>query len=358
MITIKHPIQFPDTYPLDRIGPLRDLVFFDIETTGFSGDTSQLYLIGCVYHDGFGWKLIQWFADTRQAEAELLAAFFDFLKRFKILVHFNGDGFDIPYLLKCCRRLGIEGSFEHLASVDIYKQIKPCRKLLRLESMKQKAIEAFLGVDRKDIYSGGELIDIYHQYLRTREKALYDLLILHNADDLRGMPSILPILSYADMLKTPFSLKEQELCRDGDSACLHLAWDSPCSVPVPIERESAPVSLELHRNALICNVSLYEGELKFFYLDYKDYYYLPLEDTAIHKSVGEYVDKAARVKATARTCYTRKNGLFLPQFGALWSPAFSEDYKAPLSYALYQPEMLADVQSADMYAHQLIQYVS
>ena len=63
-----------------------DFIFFDIETTGFSGDTSQLYLIGCVYHDGFGWKLIQWFADTRQAESELLDAFFGFIKRFKTLI--------------------------------------------------------------------------------------------------------------------------------------------------------------------------------------------------------------------------------------------------------------------------------
>ncbi len=107
MITIKHPVDLPDTYPLDRIGPLKDLLFFDIETTGFSGDTSQLYLIGCTYHDGFGWKLIQWFADSRESERELLTAFFTFMERFKILVHFNGDGFDIPYLLKCCRRLDL-----------------------------------------------------------------------------------------------------------------------------------------------------------------------------------------------------------------------------------------------------------
>ena len=146
MITIKHPADFPETYPLDRIGPRKDLLFFDIETTGFSGDTSQLYLIGCVYHDGFGWKLIQWFADTRQAEAKLLDAFFSFMKRFKILVHFNGDRFDIPYLEKCCRRLGLNHSFEGMKSLDIYRMVRPFRQLLGLESMKQKAIEQFLGV--------------------------------------------------------------------------------------------------------------------------------------------------------------------------------------------------------------------
>ncbi len=27
MITIKHPVDLPETYPLDRIGPLKDLLF-------------------------------------------------------------------------------------------------------------------------------------------------------------------------------------------------------------------------------------------------------------------------------------------------------------------------------------------
>ena len=75
MKTIKHPVAFPDTYPLERIAPRENILFFDIETTGFSGDTSQLYLIGCVYFDGFGWRMIQWFADTRDSEPQLLDAF-------------------------------------------------------------------------------------------------------------------------------------------------------------------------------------------------------------------------------------------------------------------------------------------
>ena len=98
------------------------------------------------------------------------------------------------------------------------------------------------------------------------------------------------------------------------------------------------------------------GELKYFYSNYRDYYYLPIEDTAIHKSVGEYVDKTARVKATARTCYTRKQGLFLPQFEPLWSPSLKEDYKAPLSYTPYCPEMLSDAKKADAYARQLLSH--
>lgn len=363
MITIKHPVDLPNTYPLERIAPLRDLLFFDIETTGFSGDTSQLYLIGCTYHDGFGWRLIQWFADTRESEKELLTAFFTFMERFKVLVHFNGDGFDIPYLLKCCRRLGLPYTFDRMESLDIYKKIKPYRKLLGLENMKQKSIEQFLGVDREDKYNGGQLIEVYREYLSSQTSFLYDLLILHNEDDLKGMPSILPILNYADMMEKPFALESQQVFSCEDTAgelrpFLNLVWRSPYSIPRPLEYDKAPVSLELNRDAFTCNIALYEGELKYFYPNYKDYYYLPMEDTAIHKSVGEYVDRDARVKATARTCYTRKCGLFLPQFDALWSPALEPEYKSALTYAQYSPDLLADSGIADAYARQILDYVS
>lgn len=361
MITIKHPVDFPLSYPLERIAPLRDLLFFDIETTGFSGDTSQLYLIGCVYHDGFGWKLIQWFADSRQAEASLLEAFFTFLERFQVLIHFNGDGFDIPYLQKCCRRLGLDYTFDSVMSLDIYKKLRPYRSFLGLESMKQKAVEAFLGVRREDKYTGGQLIEVYHEYLLTRDPHLQELLLLHNEDDLKGMPSILPILSYSDMLESPFELTDCQLlsCEDGNGRqpFLSLEWQSPCSIPVPLEYSLSPVSLELHQNRLSANISLYEGELKYFYPDYKDYYYLPFEDTAVHKSVGEYVDRAARKKATAKTCYTRKSGLFIPQFAPLWEPALREDYKAALNYAVYDPSLLEDPVSARAYASQLLDFV-
>ena len=54
--------------------------------------------------------------------------------------------------------------------------------------MKQKSIEQFLGLAREDKYNGGQLIEVYREYLMTHESFLYDLLILHNEDDLKGMP--------------------------------------------------------------------------------------------------------------------------------------------------------------------------
>lgn len=354
MITIKHPVSVPDTYPLERIGPLHELLFFDIETTGFSGDTSQLYLIGCTYHDGFGWKMIQWFADTRQAERELLTAFFTFMERFRYLVHFNGDGFDIPYLLKCCKRLGLPYNFDAIESIDIYKKIRPYRHLLGLESMKQKAIESFLGIRRTDTYSGGELISFYKDYLKTCDETAYDLLILHNEDDLKGMPKILPILNYPDLFSADWDLTSQELCQKEDgSSFLHLCFETPVTIPVPLSFEQNIFSLEAEENHISCMIALYQGTLKYFYPNYKDYYYLPFEDTAIHKSVGEYVDRSARKKATARTCYTKKEGFFLPSLLPSEEPSFKEDFDSDLTYILFHKDCPVCRETACAYAKEL-----
>ena len=213
MITIQNPLTFTSSYPPKRLGAISDLLFFDIETTGFSGDYASVYLIGCVWHDGNTWILTQYFAETRDAEEEVLDAFFALLRTKRILVHFNGDGFDIPFLTKRCVFYKKNWNFEAVESFDIYKKIRPLKKLLGLENLKQKSIEQFLGISREDKYNGGQLIEVYGEYLQTHSELLKHLLILHNEDDLKGMPQILPILAYPDFLTGDFSFKGSECGR-------------------------------------------------------------------------------------------------------------------------------------------------
>ena len=87
----------------------------------------------------------------------------------------------------------------------------------------------------------------------------------------------------------------------------------------------------------IC-ITAYTSELKYFYPDYKNYYYLPKEDRSIHKSVAFYVDKNYRTRAKAANCYSRKTGLFLPQSDEIVSPYFKIDYYDKITYFEYLPE--------------------
>lgn len=354
MITIKKKPEFLMTYPLEKLGPLETLLFFDIETTGFSGDYSNLYLIGCTYYENGSWNLIQWFADRADAEEEILHAFFDFLKSFRCLIHFNGDGFDIPYLLKRCHYYGLSYDFTGVKSIDIYRLAKPIKKILGLESLKQKSIESFLGIDREDKYNGGQLIEVYNDYLLSHDQFLYSLLILHNEDDLKGMPSITPLLYYPDFLNGRFTYERCELFSHPDffgtpESKITLYYRGTCSVPTPVQSENAFCSLEITGDCLAITVPLLDGELRRYYADYQNYYYLTCEDNAIHKSVGQYVDKDVKKKATAKTCYTRISGTFLPQPTPIWDICLKKDYRDKLTYVPFTSELFSDVEKAEAY---------
>lgn len=359
MITAQHTFTAPPAYPLERLGRPDKLLFFDIETTGFSGGIHQVYLIGCTYRCGGVWNLIQWFADTPEAEKEVLTAFLRFTEDFSGLVHFNGDTFDIPFLLKRFHAWDLSWDPGNLSGTDIYKRIRPLKNLLGLDSLKQKAVEQFLGIFRQDPYSGGQLIDVYRLYLETRKDSLLHVLMLHNREDLEGMPLILPILYYADLPGQDFTLVSQQVLETPDifgepSFSLELTLENPDSLPVPVLWDTPRASCEAVQNRLKLTVPLVNDTLKYFYPDYKDYYYLIYEDIAVHKSVGEYVERKARRKATAQTCYTRKTALFLPQPDTLWAPAFRKDYRSRQLYGEYTPDRLTDQKNLAPYIRYLL----
>lgn len=354
MLTITKEFQPELTYPLEKIAEPESILFFDIETTGFSGDYCSVYLIGCVFFKGGKWYLRQWFADTKKAEPEVLNSFFSFLKDYSVLIHFNGDGFDLPFLMKRCSFYGLPHSFESLTSYDIYKKIKPLKKLLSLDSLKQKAIEAFLGISREDKFTGGDLISVYKEYLITKEQFLERLLLLHNEDDLKGMPQILPILSYTDLPGADFSYVNYDLTPQRD---LILTGTSGVRVPVPFVYETTDWKIQAADTRVAAYLKLYEGELRFYHPDYKNYYYLPQEDCAIHKSLGEFVDKAHRQKATAQTCYTRLNSRFLPQWEPIYTPSLKREYKDKTYYASFRPEMFDDPDSFSAFFRHLFRFV-
>ncbi len=81
------------------------------------------------------------------------------------------------------------------------------------------------------------------------------------------------------------------------------------------------------------SVHMIYGTYKYFFENYKDYYYLPLEDRALHKSVGSLVDKKYRKQATAATCYEKQSGAFLPVSDlTLFSPVFKETPKSTTGF--------------------------
>ncbi|MDO4521528.1 MAG: ribonuclease H-like domain-containing protein [Eubacteriales bacterium] len=338
--------------------PLQDhdrsgMLFFDIETTGFTASTSSLYLIGAVSWVGDGWVVTQWLAEHPQEEAMILAEFLAFAKPFTQLIHFNGDRFDIPYLQEKSRYYQLSDSLSTILSRDLYRMIRPLKTLLKLPALNQRALEEYLGIFREDPYTGGELIRVYEDYVKhPTDQALHDLL-LHNLNDLEGMLSILPILSYQAVQNGDFRVATAQIV--GDSVIVR-AW-LPLMLPQTFSYRTEHMYLTGSQDQLAFEIYGIHDTLKYFFPDYKNYYYLPMEDMAIHKSVAAYVDKEHREPAKASTCYNRKKGFYLPQPEAIYTPVFRRDYHDRQMYFACKQEFVEDTAQMHDYLMQLIEEI-
>lgn len=346
-------------YPLEQIAPLHKILFIDIETTGFTAKNSSLYLIGSAYCRDGEWYIKQWFADYYEEEKDVLEAFFAFASSFTHLIHFNGNNFDLPYLLQKCDQHGLSGNFDNFKGIDLYRRISPYKFFLNTPNCKQKTLEGFLGISREDKYNGGQLINMYHTYVKNPSDFLYRLLILHNRDDMKGMLYLTALLSYHDLFNEEVRVKKVQAASYTDSdgsnrQMLLMKLSLPCTLPRPVSVVSYGCCFNGEGNEGTLKAPVYEEELKYFYSNYKDYYYLPAEDTAIHKSVSSFVDRTYRVQATAATCYTRKFSTYLPQWDVQIEPFFKRDFKSKELFFELTEERKKDRELFSMYAGYLL----
>lgn len=354
--TCTQNLSYPFSYPKEEI------LFFDIETTGFSPKTSALYLIGALYYKDNTWQLIQWFADDTTSEPKMLTAFFTFLQSFSYLIHFNGTTFDIPFLTKKCIAHHLDShlySLENCQSIDLYQKISPYKKKLQIPNLKQKTLEKFLNIFREDTYSGKELITFYQNYRKALlqkdfedAQELEHFLLLHNHDDVLGMLQFSGLLYLTDLLNGAFTFESFSMEQQESIFIFH--GTLPFTMPSAYYWKGDTIFLTLEANTLTCIISAYDTELKYFYDNPKEYYYLPAEDMAVHKSVATYVDKEFRHKATKATCYTRQAGLFLPVFSKEFPTVFQEDCKANEYFLLCNAAFLSDTNLQQTYMKDLL----
>lgn len=349
-------------YPLDKIAPLEKILFIDIETTGFTAKNSSLYLIGAAFYQAGCWCVRQWFAENYLEEKEVLESFFFFADTYAYthLIHFNGNNFDLPYLVQKCAQYNLSYNFDNFEGIDLYKRISPYKFFLNTPNCKQKTLETFLGIERKDIYNGGKLINIYHSYVKRPTEFNYQLLVLHNSDDMKGMLQITSMLAYYDLFNGKLRAKKVQANTyediDGiERHALLMKLELPQTLPRPISAVSNGCCFNGEEKEGVLKVPIYQEEMKYFYSNYKDYYYLPTEDTAMHKSVAAYVDKAHRVQASAANCYTRKFSTYLPQWDVQVEPFFKRNYQSRELFFELTDERKKDRALFAVYANYILQ---
>lgn len=304
MITIHDVISYQD-----GSGSL----YVDIETTGLSRKNSMIYMIGCLYPEGSHLHLTQWFNDDGQSEKDMLSAFLALVSEQESqIVSFNGNQFDLPFMEYHCQQHGLDVDFSLWDSLDYYQVLRPYQPLFALERGRQKDWERFLGLAREDRFSGGDLIRVYKDCLKKPSAASRKDLLLHNKEDLVGLARLRPLLAYPAVWNGEFTIDELEAGDQGDTLKIRCSCKQPVPVPMVFHDMEPLSAFEIGNSRCSFTLPLVDGELKHYFEDPTQYYYLPAEDRAIHRSVGRYVEKEYRTPANRSNCYIRKKGIFVP----------------------------------------------
>lgn len=200
------------------------IAVLDLETTGLDAGRNHLILAGLLTEEAEGLRTRQFLAQTPREEALVLSALAECIPRLDILITYNGNQFDLPFLAKRLRRYEVSEfdqvrrSLSAISSFDFYSVLRRFSPLGKaLPDLKQKTVEDYMGLSsfRTDVISGAESARQYAWYVKTKLKELRDQILLHNRDDILQLARLLPVLNKLDihriMAETGFPICRQ-LC--------------------------------------------------------------------------------------------------------------------------------------------------
>ena len=178
---------------------------FDIETSGLY--FNQDLIISASFCDPDGSRLVQYFTEDPHSEHLTISAVLKELEDCDAVITYNGNSFDLPFVLARAKKYGLAQKLPMLWKIDIYLWLKHYWQLApKMESLRQKAVEEALGLspERTDMIDGSECIPLYSAWLRTSAEQPKELILLHNADDVRQLAAVSQKLSFLPYSRIAF----------------------------------------------------------------------------------------------------------------------------------------------------------
>jgi hypothetical protein len=182
---------------------------FDIETLGLNSAYAPVILVGLMTVDSDGKaEVMQYFAETPEDEKFILENLRDDFKKFDFLLTYNGKHFDMPFIEKRAKKLGVNGFDFSIYNLDLYLVLNGYSQLKSItKNLKQKTVEQYMGLAsiREDTISGADSVKLYYDFLACEDVLekinLEEKILLHNHDDLIQLYQLMPILKEVDLHK-------------------------------------------------------------------------------------------------------------------------------------------------------------
>lgn len=185
---LKLPEEIVNKYDMKKIA------YFDIETTGFDKDVDKVILISVGYYiDDSIFKVKQYFGENLEEESQVLNIFKNDLKKFNKWSSYNGIAFDEPFVKRRMEKNNIDFEVpnEH---IDLYRFIRPYYKKMGMDRCNLKTVEKFIGIEREDTIDGAISVELYYNFLETKDDKIKDIIMLHNYEDVLNLPKIFELV--------------------------------------------------------------------------------------------------------------------------------------------------------------------
>jgi uncharacterized protein YprB with RNaseH-like and TPR domain len=186
---------FPETRGFEALRPLKtarveNVCYLDIETTGLS--MAPLFLVGLMYGSDGRLTMDQLFARDYSEEETVLGFLDEIIRRFDILVTFNGITFDVPFIEErmTIHRLVFPAPPTHIDLLPLARLVvgdrTPNHRLQTLETH-------FCKRRRVGDIAGAEIPGAYHEFVRTQDAKDMANIIHHNRLDLVTMLQLVTV---------------------------------------------------------------------------------------------------------------------------------------------------------------------
>lgn len=167
-----------------------NILYFDIETTGFDRQNHSIILISLgKFSSKNRFRVKQYFADDLKDEKDILYEFSEDIRGENIWCSYNGIAFDEPFIKERMNQSSI-CFISPRYHVDLYRIIRPYYRQLGMERCNLKTVEKYIGINRKDKINGGISVNLYEEFLSSKDSNIKNTIMLHNYEDVLNLPKI------------------------------------------------------------------------------------------------------------------------------------------------------------------------
>jgi hypothetical protein len=305
------------------------ILIYDIDTTSFEAANGCVFLIGVLYYQNDELQFLQLFSESIDEEAMIIEKFFDIAENYKVLLSYKGESFDIPFIGKRIYALKQNELYRRFTalrsrSFDLAGEIMSVKSCLGLSSTKLDYLRKKCGQQVPERVSGENISKFYVEHIAAAKlKKLLETTGSAGNHDMIGEYRPKPIIDELAHIKPDsgdrFLTDILYRNKENIESLIYLlrlsrlfTMRKGCfNTGIINNNDTIEFAITVKDYELTIPISCFNLTLKQFYPNYKDYYYFPAEDMAVHKSIAEFAASGSKKKATAKTAYRNVEGRFI-----------------------------------------------